>query len=313
MRTSGLVLFALLSLVVHVTAASFLISGKKEIMIERGVGSAALEVGTLFDRSAQEAVEPEVVEQAKEPPRELPPNEAAQAISVKEFTETPVRHTEVAAIRPDRPVVPLVEELTVNETLSVPDILKPAAISPVEIRQIEEARPLEALPVKKPKITKPVKPKVIKKTRVIKKKKPAKKKIKKAQKAQKANKATRKGGDKANRKGQKKSTGGSGGKNTKADGKALLSNYKGMVNSRIKRQARRIYSRLRTRKRGTPFVTLKIAKSGALLSAHVSRSSGSAKLDKAALRAVRRAAPFPKIPAGTGRSSILYSQPIKLQ
>jgi protein TonB len=88
---------------------------------------------------------------------------------------------------------------------------------------------------------------------------------------------------------------GTGGK-SKSAGNAAASNYPGIVMRKI--------SRVRRPRgvRGTATVSYRISSSGGLAGASISRSSGSAKLDKAALQIVRRAAPFPKPPAGARRS-----------
>lgn len=319
MRKFGFFVFALLSLVVHVTAANLLLTGKQEIEIERGVGSAALEVGSLFDSVQSEAVEPEEVKQTETVPREIKPTELRQAIAVKEFVETEVKRAEVAAIKPDEIVAPLVRDLTVNEKLKEPDILKPLAIAPIKVKAVQEAKPVKALPVKKPQKVEAVKPQPAKKVTLKKPQKPKKKvtkkkvtKKKKAKTAQRASNASRKGAKKANAKGKKKATGGSGGKNTKANGKALLSNYRGKVTSRVDRRAQRLYGRLSRKVTGAPRVAFTVSRSGSLTSGpRLVRSSGNKKLDNAALRAVRRAAPFPKMPQGIGRSSITFSVIIK--
>ncbi|MEM9104197.1 MAG: TonB family protein [Pseudomonadota bacterium] len=51
-------------------------------------------------------------------------------------------------------------------------------------------------------------------------------------------------------------------------------------------------------------VWLAIGKTGELLNANVSESSGSELLDSMALRAVRRAAPYPKLPRALGRETM---------
>jgi len=73
MRNRGLIVFAVISLMVHVTAAAIFISRPDIAMEERGAGSAALEVGALFDSVAQEEVqpaetrEPEIEERLNQP------------------------------------------------------------------------------------------------------------------------------------------------------------------------------------------------------------------------------------------------------
>ncbi|MGH1414759.1 MAG: cell envelope integrity protein TolA [Pelagimonas sp.] len=91
-------------------------------------------------------------------------------------------------------------------------------------------------------------------------------------------------------------SGGSGGKSKKT-GNAAVSNYPGLVMRKLSR-----VSRPRIKARGSATVSFRISATGGIAGASISRSSGSAALDKAALQLVRRAAPFPKPPAGAKRS-----------
>jgi protein TonB len=80
-------------------------------------------------------------------------------------------------------------------------------------------------------------------------------------------------------------------------GNAEASNYPGLVMRHVARGRRPDISA-----RGAARVTFRIGGSGALAGARVSRSSGSAALDRAALGVIRRAAPFPPPPAGAART-----------
>jgi protein TonB len=80
-------------------------------------------------------------------------------------------------------------------------------------------------------------------------------------------------------------------------GNAVASDYPGVVMRHVSRVRRPNIAA-----RGVARVTFRIAGSGALLGARLSRSSGSAALDRAALTVIRRAAPFPPPPAATARS-----------
>ncbi|MEM9880685.1 MAG: cell envelope integrity protein TolA [Pseudomonadota bacterium] len=85
--------------------------------------------------------------------------------------------------------------------------------------------------------------------------------------------------------------------NTSGAGRAAVSNYPGKV--------RRDVARTRVRKaggRGVAYVRFTVTASGGLGSARISRTSGNADVDRAALSHVRRAAPFPKPPAGAQRT-----------
>jgi protein TonB len=73
----------------------------------------------------------------------------------------------------------------------------------------------------------------------------------------------------------------------------------------------RALSRVRkpnVRARGAATIGFSIAPSGGLSSVLVARSSGSAALDRAALRLVQRAAPFPPPPRGARRNFSIQIQ-----
>ncbi|ANB33974.1 energy transducer TonB family protein [Rhodovulum sulfidophilum] len=80
-------------------------------------------------------------------------------------------------------------------------------------------------------------------------------------------------------------------------GNAESSNYPGLVMRALSR-----VPKPRIRARGATVVAFRVATDGRLASASVARSSGSTALDRAALRIVERAAPFPAPPRGAQRS-----------
>lgn len=90
---------------------------------------------------------------------------------------------------------------------------------------------------------------------------------------------------------------GSGTAKSKKAGNAAVSNYSGLVNRHLARIRKPSLNR-----RGVVRVSFSIALSGGLAGVSVARSSGSSKLDQAAASMIRRAAPFPKPPAGARRS-----------
>ena len=103
-----------------------------------------------------------------------------------------------------------------------------------------------------------------------------------------------------------KSKGGS----TSAPGNAAVSNYPGKVASRLRRALRYPAAAKRQRLRGQVRVSFVVSASGAVSSVRVVSSSGSSVLDTAALETVHRAAPFPAIPKGAGRSSWPFTVPL---
>ena len=80
-------------------------------------------------------------------------------------------------------------------------------------------------------------------------------------------------------------------------GNAAASNYPGLVMQRISR-----VRKPRVGASGTATVRFSVSPSGGLANVSVARSSGSPRLDRAALQVIRRAAPFPKTPPGAQRS-----------
>ena len=111
-----------------------------------------------------------------------------------------------------------------------------------------------------------------------------------------------------NSSGQSASSGG-GGKSSAA-GNAAVSNYPGKVAAKLRRALRYPAEAKRQKLRGVAQVSFVVSASGGVGSIRLAASSGSPVLDKAALEAVRRAAPFPAIPANAGRSSWPFSVPL---
>lgn len=107
---------------------------------------------------------------------------------------------------------------------------------------------------------------------------------------------------------------GNGGKNnadsnaSAAASRAAVSNYPGKVQSKLRRALR--YPAAARGVSGEVRVQFSIAANGGASGIRVVRSSGNAVLDKAAIATVKRAAPFPAIPPGSGRSSWKFTMPL---
>ncbi|WP_102108366.1 TonB family protein [Oceaniglobus roseus] len=84
---------------------------------------------------------------------------------------------------------------------------------------------------------------------------------------------------------------------TQEAGNAAASNYPGLVMRRLSRAGKPA-----VRARGAAVVAFTIGNGGNLASVSLTASSGSSDLDRAAVRLVRRAGPFPKPPQGARRS-----------
>lgn len=186
-----------------------------------------------------------------------------------------------------------------------------AKAAPIETTQVEQAEPVQSSTGAKQKMP------------AEKKAAAAKEKPKKAEQGKKAaaksankpksaagsggkNQADAKRGQ--NSSGQSASSGG-GGKSSAA-GNAAVSNYPGKVAAKLRRALRYPAEAKRQKLRGVAQVSFVVSASGGVGSIRLAASSGSPVLDKAALEAVRRAAPFPAIPANAGRSSWPFSVPL---
>lgn len=106
-----------------------------------------------------------------------------------------------------------------------------------------------------------------------------------------------------------KASGGSAGKVVSA-GAGALDAYQGKVRSKLIKSVRKPSGRYAG---GEARVMFTLDARGRVLNASLSRSSGDDKVDKAVLAAVSRAAPFPPIPEGAGRSTWSFTFPLVIQ
>lgn len=276
-------------------------------------------------------------------PVETTEAEAAATATVEPVRETPDRPNsapdrvdpvpDVPATAKATAVNPVLEILTVDQAVDN-SVQKPAEQSTTTVeatagektasvetleRVTPEAEPKPAPAEKKPQ---PAKPQPAK----TRKAEPAKEPIKKAQKAEAPKKAEKVPA--------KQARSGSGGQN-EADarrgvaegqtdgtttsksqggktgiGNASVSNYPGKVVAKLRRALRGISSSARAKARNDVQVSFTIDANGGVGGIRIARSSGSPELDAAALAVIRRAAPFPPIPADAGRSSWAFSLPL---
>jgi protein TonB len=101
-----------------------------------------------------------------------------------------------------------------------------------------------------------------------------------------------------------------GGSRQSAAGNAAVSNYPGKIVSKLRRALRYPAEAKRKKLRGEVQVAFTVSAGGGIGGVRVVASSGSPVLDKAAVETVRRAAPFPAIPEGAGRSSWPFTVPL---
>ncbi len=111
--------------------------------------------------------------------------------------------------------------------------------------------------------------------------------------------------------GPGKSKTGAGGTNPKAQGKASLSSYQSRLVAHLRRY--RTYPNAARSKRlqGTAIVSFTIDGGGRVVGASLAKGTGHSILDREALAMVRRASPFPAIPAGMSKSRVTVRAPIR--
>lgn len=93
-------------------------------------------------------------------------------------------------------------------------------------------------------------------------------------------------------------------------GNAAVSNYPGKVAAKLRRVARNISSAAKASAVNNAQVSFVVGAGGDVRSVRLVKSSGSAGLDDAAVSIIRRAAPFPPIPAQAGREHWAFTLPI---
>lgn len=220
------------------------------------------------------------------------------------LTQAEAPHSEAPEILGVTPLQPTLDENVVQQP------------SETNVQPIDDAEPA-AKPVEKPTMKKPVVEKPAAEKRVAESPKDPAKTPTPTAKATKApiSKAVS-GRDGANERtartgiadgkndGQKHADGNARGKSV-AEGNAAVSNYPGTVTSKLRRALRR-----QGRLRGEVQVQFVVASNGSVTGVGIGRSSGNAAVDKAGMDTVRRAAPFPPIPADAGRSSWAFNVPL---
>ncbi|MEX0957043.1 MAG: energy transducer TonB [Rhizobiaceae bacterium] len=330
----------LLSAAVHAGAAIWLGSGKETVQV---AGSAQAEIamlGNAFQDSLSAGAISETVRHVETEEVAVQPSRPE---TVTETADHPLQ--ENAAIEPAR-ALKSIEAPSAPATLSRPEVAPSDITEPVETAQDDipiaalqpsaaepwaqapqaPAEPTVAEPVHQPDL--PLMPDVA--PRPV----PRPKRIADAEKAfpppktrerqaeERVEKPKRRAGDNgagnksalrgsaASEKQARRASSGDTGR-TREAGNAAVTNYPGMVFAKLLRSLRYPSEARRKRIRGEVRVRFTVSRSGGVSSVQVTRSSGSPVLDKAALDAVRRAAPLPSIPPGAGRSSWSFTVPLQ--
>lgn len=299
----------------------------QSVKTRSATSSSSLRVSQIVKRGTIQiasATKPEHVQAITKP---------AKAAETVRRTSKAVKPTAVAKQQISRPAQP-VESTTAKQAAQA--VLEPQtserqkaklqAITPVEDVQEALSEIADAVPSPKPRRTKakPA-PQQTKQKKVQKQKSKATKNRKPKTVVARLQKQTKKPGKKTSKRSKRSSQGrtgsktkgrsakraGDGGRKQRATGKANISNYLGKVISRLHRQKRYPKDARRKKIQGTAVVAFVINANGSIGNLRIRRSAGHAMLDQAVLSMVRRAAPFPPIPAKSGKKRMPISVPVK--
>ncbi|MEM8794617.1 MAG: TonB family protein [Pseudomonadota bacterium] len=250
-------------------------------------------------------VEPVSLETVSSVTPRVAPLEVAEAVPPQpdriEPVQQPTKLQRLTAIRA-APVVPVAAVETSKKPLKQETSTK-------KIMRIEETKPLQRLvalppkPVKPERVLEPVKavPKEPPRKKITETKSKPKKTVRKAKTPPKRQ-AARQG---SNRDGQAGARAGGGGK-SKA--------RKGEMNAYARKVRARILSKKPGRVgEGRVVIAFRLTKSGGMSTARVVSSSGDKKVDSAAMRAVKRAAPFGKPPSGASSRQLSFTIPFSFR
>ncbi|MCT7375288.1 TonB family protein [Chelativorans salis] len=291
-----------LSGIIHAGKAVLMLPREPEVEIAGGSSIEIAVAGNAFTDLSAAGTPVETVEPVTEAPTEATPVEPTETTTA----EAPV----VTAVSPSETEAPAEAEATPEtETPEAePSELQAAEIEPVEPEETVTAMVNIPRPTPRPDYEPP------KETRA-----PAPQKAAVRPPAQKKTQTSAGSGGRDTQNARRGST--QSGQSAKANrgqaapratasGNAALSNYPGKIVSRLRRALRYPSAAKRERLRGEVQVAFTIAGSGAVSGVRVVRSSGSPVLDQAAIETVQRAAPFPAIPDGAGRSSWPFTVPL---
>ncbi|MDP3525329.1 MAG: TonB family protein [Hoeflea sp.] len=348
MNSTGLKIAAAvgLSLAMHVAAAAIFVPPEPTMEIAGGAATSQLFIGTAFEDSVMAGDPGEELKPVETPPDEaetVAPSDTAsiqpvETRPVEPMTEAALEPAPAASLQPSE-IAPAEQQATapaepvqsqVSEPLDSTPVIEAvpaqseelASLAPVEeVEPAVEAEPETALPetipvpVPRPEPTQTASAKPKPAAAAPQKPKAAQTKPEKTKPDREAQRTASKpkgagDGGKQLATTSKASSGTVAAKRTAAAGNAAVSNYPGKVASKLRRSLRYPQEARRQGIRGEVVVSFVVASNGGVSNVRIARSSGSPVLDGAAAEAVRRAAPFPQIPADAGRSSWAFSVPL---
>lgn len=291
-----------LSLLAHAGGAMLFEPDTDDVQMAGGAAMEVALLGNAFEETVQagdlsDVIEPTAETQEELTPTEIPP--VQEAVEEVEPTAPDVASEQPSEVAPaEADVILPAEEMPIAE-VAEPAVV--ASVSPVET-VVPQPRPEPPRTVEKVKKPEP-------KKEPVKRKKIARKKAGEAGNQAKTEiKGQADGVEKA---AARAATGAKG--SARQAGNAAVSNYPGKVRRKLNRAFRYPAEAKRQGLRGVAHVSFTVTSGGGLAGVRIAKSAGSALLDEAALDAVRRAAPFPAIPAGAGRDKWVFTIPLEFK
>ncbi|WP_018236462.1 energy transducer TonB [Ensifer sp. BR816] len=289
-----------LSLLAHASGAMLFASSNDDTQMAGGEATEVALLGNAFDETLQAGDPSDVVEPTEETSEELTPTEIQSPEEIAEAVEptTPdVVSEQPSEVTPtDADVILPAEEMPVTQVAEAPVT---ASVAPVETVVPEEKPEPEKI---EKKVEKPEPKKPVKKKKVTRKKA--------GEGGEQASSQVKGQADGAQNATASAATGVRQGSVAREAGNAVLDNYKGKVQRKLNRAKRYPAEAKRQSLRGVAHVRFTVTSDGGLAGVGLARSSGSPILDQAALDTVRRATPFPPIPAEARRGSWPFTVPV---
>ncbi|MCV0429593.1 MAG: TonB family protein [Roseibium sp.] len=341
MFRKSLIVALVVSVAIHIAAVALTLKSKPDLEFEGGgdvqhtvLGESPFNMvaaGSIEQTARTEPVETEILQTPEsvvsKPEYPIETVQTAKKVSAETVARTPVDTMKALQhVQPREPVQPVQTNVPILQPDSGQAIALPSNAKPIETAlQVEPAPPvktpasevLEAAP--RPVETneaeahpaprlKPIPPKSVA-TAEPEKKVKAKTSKPLTQKRPTSQNSKSGSGGKSGRTAQ------AGGSQRKAKGKQAgnsdVTNYPAKVHRKLVRSVRKPRGNRTARK--DVLVQFTIRKSGAVSDIRLVRSSGLKVFDQAVLKGVRRAAPFPPIPASAGRNSWTFTLPVAIR
>ncbi|AUX77255.1 energy transducer TonB [Sinorhizobium fredii] len=293
-----------LSLLAHAGGAMLLEPSKDDFQMAGGAATEVTLLGNAFEETLQAGDLSDVVEPAEDTPEEVQPSEVQPTEEMAE--EIPPAMPESVSEQPtdiaptEADVILPADQMPVTEVAEAPVTATVAPVETVVPEQKPEPEKIEE------KVEKPEpKKEPVKKKKIVRKKA--------GERGEQANSQSKGQADGVENANASAATGARQSSVAREAGNAAVDNYKGKVQRKLNRAMRYPAEAKRQGLRGVAQVRFTVTSSGGLAGVSLARSTGSPILDQAALDTVRRAAPFPAIPAAARRDSWQFTVPVEFK